>query len=457
VATSNNSFLERTFGHIRLAWREATDNRATLERLNLSPELSNDDEAVLRTWIDHCLADKGGEIASRARAATLGHSYLELDPIGQQRFLSILALHYDTNRVDVEQYIERWQEASDDSRAEAARKLRNVLEPPRMKLLTLFNELPEGIKFLVDMRAQILSLQKQHPELKPLEADLKRLLISWFDIGLLQLEQINWHSSAELLEKLIAYEAVHAITSWDDLKNRLDSDRRCFAFFHPNMPNEPLIFVEVALVKGLSDNVQTLLDETAPVGDIDQADTAIFYSISNAQQGLAGISFGNFLIKRVVKELQHEFPHLKQFSTLSPIPGLTRWIHKQPAEELEQLPGGKALLPHIQDQALTLTMEQLAEPQLKAPLSKLAAYYLAKAERVGGTAADSVTHFHLSNGAQIAQLNWMADTSVNGLNQAAGFMVNYLYDLPNIEKRSQAYLSQNKRSLSSSIKSLLSN
>ncbi|BBB31456.1 malonyl-CoA decarboxylase [Neptunomonas japonica] len=456
MATSNNSFLERTFSHIRLAWREATDNRATLERLNLSPELSNDDEAILRTWIDHCLADKGGEIASRARAATLGQSYLELDPIGQQRFLSILAMHYDTNRVDVEQYIERWQEASDDSRAEAARQLRNVLEPPRMKLLTLFNELPEGIKFLVDMRAQILSLQKQHPELKPLEADLKRLLISWFDIGLLQLEQINWHSSAELLEKLIAYEAVHAITSWDDLKNRLDSDRRCFAFFHPNMPNEPLIFVEVALVKGLADNVQTLLDESAPVGDIEQADTAIFYSISNAQQGLAGISFGNFLIKRVVKELQHEFPHLKQFSTLSPIPGLTRWIHKQPAEELEQLPGGKALLPHIQDQALTLTTEQLAEPQLKAPLIKLATYYLAKAERVGGTAADSVTHFHLSNGAQIAQLNWMADTSVNGLNQAAGFMVNYLYDLPNIEKRSQAYLSQNKRSLSSSIKSLLS-
>lgn len=457
MSTSNNSFLERTFSHLRLAWREATDNRATLEQLSLSPELSNDDEVTLRRWIDHCLTDKGGEVASRARAATLGQSYLELDPIGQQRFLSTLALHYDTNRVDVEQYIARWQEASDDSRAEAARQLRKVLEPPRMKLLTLFNELPEGIKFLVDMRAQILSLQKQHPELKPLEADLKRLLISWFDIGLLQLEQINWHSSAELLEKLIAYEAVHAIKSWDDLKNRLDSDRRCFAFFHPNMPNEPLIFVEVALVKGLSDNVQALLDEKAPVGDIDKADTAIFYSISNAQQGLAGISFGNFLIKRVVKELQHEFPHLKQFSTLSPIPGFTRWIHKQTAEELEQLPGGKALIPHTLNQPLTLSIEQLEEQQLQAPLSKLAAYYLSKAERIGGTAADSVTHFHLSNGAQIAQLNWMADTSANGLNQSAGFMVNYLYDLPNIEERSQAYISQHKRSLSSSIKSLVSN
>ncbi len=256
---SNNSFLERTFSHVRLAWREAIDTRASLEQLNLSPQLSDDDAAILRTWIDHCLTDRGGEVASRARAATLGKSYLELNPTGQQRFLSILVEHYDTDASAVDRHIADWQASSDNTRAEAARKLRKVLEPPRMKLLTLFNELPEGIKFLVDMRAQIIALKNQHPELKPLEADLKRLFISWFDIGLLQLEQINWRSSAELLEKLIAYEAVHAIKSWDDLKNRLDSDRRCFAFFHPNMPNEPLIFVEVALVKGLADNVVFLL------------------------------------------------------------------------------------------------------------------------------------------------------------------------------------------------------
>jgi malonyl-CoA decarboxylase len=464
-STSNTGFLERTLSHLRLAWREVTDNRTTLEQLNLSATLSSDDEVILREWIDHCLADKGGEVAARARAATLGKSYLELNPTGQQRFLSILALHYDTNAADVEQHIALWQASSDDNRAEAARQLRKVLEPPRTKLLTLFNELPEGIKFLVDMRAQILTLKNQHPELKPLEADLKRLLISWFDIGLLQLEQINWNSSAELLEKLIAYEAVHAIKSWDDLKNRLDSDRRCFAFFHPNMPNEPLIFVEVALVKGLSDNVQALLDEAAPVGDINRADTAIFYSISNAQRGLAGISFGNFLIKRVVTTLQHDFPHLKQFATLSPIPGLMRWIHQQSPAELEQLPGGKALLskrllsqtqsPHTQLQPLILTQAQRDDPYLRAELSKLATYYLAKAERVGGTTADSVTHFHLSNGAQIAQLNWMADTSNNGLSQSAGFMVNYLYDLPHIEERSQAYSSEGTRHLSASIKTLL--
>jgi malonyl-CoA decarboxylase len=325
-----------------------------------------------------------------------------------------------------------------------------------MRLLKLFNELPEGIKFLVDMRAQLLSLKTDHPQLAPLEADLKRLLISWFDIGLLQLEQINWQSSAELLEKLIAYEAVHAIKSWDDLKNRLDSDRRCFAFFHPNMPKEPLIFVEVALVKGLADNVQTLLDEDAPVMDIANADTAIFYSISNAQKGLAGISFGNFLIKRVVKELQHDFPHLTQFSTLSPIPGFLHWLSKENEASLAKIPGGKELISKGKAGKELNTIEALLDPALKAPLSSLAAYYLAKATRKGGnTAADPVTHFHLSNGSQIAQLNWLADTSKNGLQQSAGFMVNYLYDLPRIEERSQAYISQGTRAISPSIKTLL--
>ncbi|QEQ98148.1 malonyl-CoA decarboxylase [Neptunomonas concharum] len=454
--TVNHSFLERTLGRLRHVWREATENRATQEQLNLSPELSKDDEQTLKLWIDHCLADKGGEVAARVRAATLGRSYLALSSEGQLRFLKVLSQHYDTDCQQVEQQISQWQTAAAEDRAEAALHLRKALEPPRMKLLKLFNELPEGIKFLVDMRAQLLSLKSEHPELKPLEEDLKRLLISWFDIGLLQLEQINWHSSAELLEKLIAYEAVHAIKSWDDLKNRLDSDRRCFAFFHPNMPNEPLIFVEVALVKGLADNVQALLDEKAPVLDIEEADTAIFYSISNAQKGLAGISFGNFLIKRVVKELQHDFPQLTQFSTLSPIPGFLRWLSNQSEEELATLPGGKELVEKGKTGKEFNTLESLLDSTLKAPLSSLVAYYLVKAKRKNSnTAADPVTHFHLSNGSQIAQLNWLADTSKNGLKQSAGFMVNYLYDLPRIEERSQAYISQGTRSVSSSIKTLI--
>lgn len=453
MPSPSNNFLGKTITHLRDIWRDATDFRARREQLELSAELSEKDEATLREWIDHCLEERGGEVAARVRAATLGRSYLDLSDEGQLRFLKILAAHYDTDNAAVEAGIATWQQASPAHRPQAAQQLRELLEPPRMRLLRLFNELPQGIKFLVDMRAQILALRTQHPELRPLEGDLKNLLRSWFDVGLLQLEQIRWQSSAEVLEKLIEYEAVHAIQSWDDLKNRLDSDRRCFAFFHPNMPSEPLIFVEVALVNGLADNVQALLDESAPVGNIEQADTAIFYSISNAQRGLAGISFGNFLIKRVVKELQHDFPQLRQFATLSPIPGLTRWLKRTAPEELAALPGGSIVAAQLTDGQLP---ESLENDELQAALLQLTAHYLAVAERKGGTAADPVTHFHLSNGAEIAQLNWMADDSANGLKQSAGMMVNYLYDLPKIEERSEAYSRDGTRTLSSGFKSLMS-
>ncbi|MDX2422347.1 MAG: malonyl-CoA decarboxylase, partial [Amphritea sp.] len=326
------------------------------------------------------------------------------------------------------------------------------LDPPRLRLLTQFNGLPEGVKFLVDMRAELLTLKRTYPQLAELEGDLKRLLIGWFDIGLLQLEQITWQSSAERLEKLIAYEAVHEIQSWDDLKNRLDSDRRCFAFFHPNMPNEPLIFVEVALVQGLADNIQTLLDESAPLQDIQQADTAIFYSISNAQQGLAGISFGNFLIKRVVARLQQEYPQLTQFSTLSPMPGFCRWLAKQDSAELEQLPGGKQWLQLSTD--LDITVDE-PPTEAREPLLNLACYYLSQAKKRGHFSADPVAHFHLTNGAQIAQLNWLADSSAKGLQQSGGIMVNYLYQLPHIESRSQDYNQQGSVALAQNLKSRL--
>ncbi len=297
---------------------------------------------------------------------------------------------------------------------------------------------------------------------------------------MLQLEQISWKSSAELLEKLIAYEAVHAIQSWSDLKNRLGSDRRCFAFFHPNMPNEPLIFVEVALVNGLADSVQQLLDEAVPALDTNTADTAIFYSISNAQQGLAGISFGNFLIKRVVTLLKQQLPQLKHFSTLSPIPGFCQWLYSTDAEQLGTLPGGQAWLnsPHFiehgahanptpeQKQALQLALQstlqstlQQDQPQalaqeqqeLQQALQSLAVHYLCQQKRNALYARDPVTHFHLSNGAQIARLNWMADSSGKGLQQSAGMMVNYLYELPKIESRSQQYTAAGKIALAAGL------
>ena len=226
--------------------------------------------------------------------------------------------------------------------------LRRALEPPRLRLLTQFTTIPDGRKFLVDLRAFLLKVRRDDKLLAALEADLRGLLAAWFDIGFLELQRIDWNSPAALLEKLVGYEAVHEIRSWRDLKNRLDSDRRCYAFFHPRMPGEPLIFVEVALVKGLAGSVQGLLDEKAPLLDPREADTAIFYSISNCQQGLAGISFGNFLIKRVVEELSGEFRNLKTFATLSPIPGFRAWLDEKLAA----------------DQPALLSDEEAAEPRI---------------------------------------------------------------------------------------------
>ena len=200
-------------------------------------------------------------------------------------------------------------------------------------MLTQFNALPEGVKFLVDMRAELMTMARRDPVLAGLELDLKALLASWFDIGFLELTRITWDAPAALLEKLIVYEAVHEIRSWTDLKNRLEADRRCFAYFHPRMPEEPLIFVEVALVQGMSDNVQSLLDEARRSAIRSTADTAIFYSISNCQRGLAGISFGDFLIKRVVDSLAAELPHVKTYATLSPIPGFRAWLDQRLIEE----------------------------------------------------------------------------------------------------------------------------
>ena len=273
-----------------------------------------------------CLNGRGGEVSARNRAAKLAETYLELDVAGRTEFLRTLA-SFDSDADAVAGAYAAVQAAADPAElATAKAAMRRALEPPRLRLLTQFTSIPDGRKFLVDLRDFLLTIRKDDKMLAALEADLRGLLTAWFDIGFLELQRIDWNSPAILLEKLVDYEAVHAIRSWRDLKNRLDSDRRCYAFFHPRMPGEPLIFVEVALVKGLAGSVQGLLDEKAPVQDPREADTAIFYSISNCQRGLAGISFGNFLIKRVVEELSGEFRNLKTFATLSPIPGFRPWL-----------------------------------------------------------------------------------------------------------------------------------
>ena len=397
-----------------------------------------------------------------------------LNAEGRERFLLLLAREFDVDAEEVDAAAARLGKARDAAaRRTAEDVLRRTLQPPRVTLLTQFNALPEGVKFLVDMRAELLRLRGTDPALDALEADLKRLLASWFDVGFLELRRITWKASAVLLEKLIAYEAVHAIKGWEDLKNRLDSDRGCYAFFHPSMPEEPLIFVEVALVDGLADNIHHLLDEEAPVGDARDANTAIFYSISNAQQGLAGISFGGFLIKRVADHLAAEFKGLKTFATLSPIPGFMRWLARRATASEEQdgeadlltkadLKALAGLARPVEDLAgLTELLagedwygdEEMAKA-LKAPLMRLGAHYLMNERRAGERALDPVAHFHLSNGARMERLNWLADTSHKGLAESAGMMVNYQYRLGEIEANHEAYSADHRISASSQIRGL---
>ena len=314
-AEDGGNLLRQALRTLRYRWHNIAGYVYDAEAASTRPDLPEDDRERLRRQMKECLEARGGEVSARARAAALGEAYLALDANGRERFLHVLAEDFDVVESDVEASIDEWHAAgTPTNRGRARRKLRQALEPPRIKLLTQFNSLPDGIKFLVNMRGELLAAVAKDPALAGLEHDLRALLATWFDVDFLELRRITWDTaSGALLEKLIAYEAVHPIESWNDLKDRLDYDRRYFAYFHPRMPNEPLIFVEVALVNGMAGSVQALLDPAAPVQDPKLADSAIFYSINNAQRGLDGISFGNFLIKRVVEgvsepeELRHSF------------------------------------------------------------------------------------------------------------------------------------------------------
>lgn len=463
------NFIDRTLSNLRQAWSGLSDSTRYMITGLPRPELPEDDLERVRQQMEDCLTVRSDEVSARARAAGLGRTYLALDETGQLRFLKLLAENYGVDRPAVDDAIEGVRAAKDaEARARAEAKLRRALEPRWRRLLKRFTTLPEGVKFLVDMRVVMLEHARSEPAIKALSDDLKEMLAAWFDVGLLELKQITWESPATILEKLIAYEAVHEIRSWDDLKNRLDSDRRCFAYFHPAMPAEPLIFVEVALLPDMAANVADILDADAPMGDVSAATTAIFYSISNAQKGLVGISFGNFLIKRVVELLKHDFPNLKKFATLSPIPGLAKWTAKtleensfeltnQERKALGQVADGKTdaeLLTSALGRSGWHEDEHLAAA-LQGPITRMAAQYLYGDRRADGKAKDPVAHFHLSNGARMERLNWLGDTSKKGLAQAHGMMINYLYRLSDIETNSGAYSATGKIAVSSSVKPLV--
>jgi malonyl-CoA decarboxylase len=324
----------------------------------------------------------------------------------------------------------------DEAAAEV--QYRRATVSPRRRILQRFSAHPEGIRFLVDVRAEMQSHLKGDKRLLALDVEMEYMFSTWFDVGFLELRRISWDSPASLVEKLIKFEAVHDIRSWADVKNRLDSDRRCYGFFHPRLPEEPLIFVEVALMNAVAASITPLLDEDAEPVDIAKANTAIFYSISSTQNGLRGVSFGDSLIKRVVDTLHQEFPRLKVFVTLSPIPGLRAWLSKNaPADLLRRWEN----------------LDGLGEgsSERKALLG-WAARFLGK-EMQGGKPLDPVARFHLGNGARVERLNWAADPSAKGTRQSYGLMVNYLYDLKRLEKH-RAWLAQGKIPTAAAIEDL---
>lgn len=304
----------------------------------------------------------------------------------------------------------------------------NAAEPSRQELIRRLNQPPGATIKLVEMRADLLRLAKQDPELQAFDLDLKHLFASWFNRGFLVLRPINWESPAHILEKIIEYEAVHAIDSWEDLRLRLEPrDRRCFAFFHPAIPDEPLIFVEVALTKGTPTSIQELLSEAREELVTEQIDTAVFYSISNCQAGLANVSFGNFLIKQVASDLTLELDGLKKFITLSPIPGLGKWLRKSYPNWSSDNGVG---------------------------LRSLTAHYLINEKLSNNLPIDPVARFHLGNGAIVEQVHVEADNSDNGKLQSLGCMVNYLYDLEQVTKNHEEFISEGKVMASREVKDL---
>lgn len=437
---------------------------ATLRRFGegLSPRALRRALADLQAVVDPRIS----EVEAGRRAADLAQWYAGLDADARRDVWLLMSERFahDVKKIQAaREHFDAAAEGADGGQAEV--RLRRALVSPRARLLQRFAVAEPGLRFLVDLRAELLPHLKGDARLVPLEAELEHLFATWFDVAFLDLRRISWDSPASLIEKLIRYEAVHDIRSWADVKNRLDSDRRCYGFFHPRMPSEPLIFVEVALVDHVSDGITPLLDEAAAVGDISRATTAIFYSISNTQTGLRGVSFGDSLIKRVAETLSEEFPKLKVFATLSPIPGFRGWLGKHAGELLDGLDdkrraevaraigvekAGPSELLHAAEQALAL------EP--KSPVRQLllraAARYLGR-ELPDGQPADPVARFHLGNGARVERLNWAGDPSAKGLKQSFGLMVNYLYDLKRLDKH-RALLAQGRVPVSREVDSLRS-
>ncbi|MEH6589850.1 MAG: malonyl-CoA decarboxylase [Halioglobus sp.] len=435
-ATGTRSTLERTLSSVIIAGREILAKK----RIAIPTKAGPVDKllALCQELLEH-----RGEASGLALAGEITESYRCLSQSERMGFFRGLAADFEVDGDAILAAADQYRESHD---LENLWAISRSVEAPRVKLFRRINMAPEGTKTLVVMRGDLLRELRANPDFRGIDSDFKHLFISWFNKGFLELRRIDWSSPALVLEKIIDYEAVHEINGWDDLRSRLREDRRCFAFFHPALENDPLVFVEIALIDEVPDAIAPLLEQGRELPDPEKANTVVFYSISNCHPGLAGVSFGNFLIKNVVEELKKELPNLKTFVTLSPVPGFRKWLLKANLDDL--------LSPEMAARVVQ-PISRVVDAGVYDALMKLCAHYLLN-EKSGEVAKDAVARFHLGNGARLYRLNRGADLSVKGKEQSAGIMVNYLYDLSKIELNHEAYFEQGKISASKSVSKLLS-
>ncbi len=390
--------------------------------------------------ICHELQSQRGEGSGAFIAREALTAYQSLDEPALEVFFAILVKEFSLDPEAVGRSADAYRK--DPSFGNLVR-LQRAVESPRQELFRRLNMAPGGTGVLLEMRRRLLRGLAEHPHWADIETDLAHLFRSWFNRGFLVLQRIDWRTSALVLEKLIQYEAVHEIQGWHDLRRRLQADRRCYAFFHPALPDEPVIFIEVALTHGMSAKVQPLLALDSPVVDPASADCAIFYSITNPQEGLRGISFGNLLIKQVAEDLGREFPRLKTFATLSPIPGFRTWLASGTGLREGDPSHAElaALLAKLDAQDWFKDKARAAE--ILKQLTRLCAYYLLCVKQ-DDEPLDAVARFHLGNGARLERLNWLGDISAAGMRRAAGLMVNYVYRLDDVERNHEAYARESR-------------
>ncbi|MEZ2405291.1 malonyl-CoA decarboxylase [Bosea sp. OAE752] len=394
-----------------------------------------------------------GEASGMAFAQAVLDAWQRLDKPGRLAFFNLLAERFGPDAERLDKAIETYRKKPD---AAAVSALHLASEPRRQELLRRLNLAPDGTHVLVQMREALFEAMEAEPALKAVDADFRHLFGSWFNRGFLVLRRIDWRTPANVLEKIIRYEAVHEIQGWDDLRRRLEpADRRCFAFFHPQLVDEPLIFVEVALTTEIPRTIGEVLQPERQVLPAQEATTAVFYSISNCQEGLRGISFGNFLIKQVAEDLKRELPGLDTFVTLSPVPGFARWLSGIAAdpgafhltnEERAELgrPAGE-----------TISLDDATKARRDKLLGQMAAQYLLRARGSSGRVIDPVARFHLGNGARLERVNVGGNLSARGLRESHGVMVNYRYDLDDIETNHEAFATRDTVVASSSVRKLL--